>query len=235
MEHKKNWSFSRSKAITFAASEVIDNFGIWIGVMLESSFLFGLSIIPMYYFLFKNAPREQININSIQAIISYIWEESLWKINFPGFLISALIAGIIISWLWMGMKRIALDIYNQKETGIDRLFIEPALAVNYCIASILFTVIVAIGTLCFIVPGIIAFVTFRFYGPAIVEHKYGPIEALLYSLKITSKKTMEVLLFVFLTVLITKVFGIFSFLGLPFILLTDIYLYKKLEEEYNKQ
>ena len=228
---QKNWSFSRTKAITFGASELIENFGTWVVTYVEAFVVVAFSILPTGYFLWRDFYQElQESPFKIIALVDHVKNMETSSLIYLS--ISVAVAGLVTCWMWMGMKRIALDFYMKKETGAYRLFVEPALALNYFIATILFAAVVGVGLIFMIVPGVMAFVTFRFYGPAIVEHKYGPLKALSYSFAITAGKRMEVFIFILLTVLLSKMAGIFSVLGLPFILLTDIYFYKKLEEHY---
>jgi hypothetical protein len=228
---KKPWLFSRSQAITFGFTKLIDNFGTWLGVMIEAFFIIFITLIPTGYFLFRNIHKEDI---TAFTFFPYTWIQRLWTIYSLPLFISLCISLFFIFWMWMNIKRIALDMYYQQETGTYRLFAEPLSAFYYLIASIMFFFIVVLGLIIFIVPGIMAFAAFRFYGPAIIEYKFGPFKALGYSFKITNHQRIEVLLFVLLTIMIAKIVGIFSLLGIPFIVLTDIYLYKKLDENWQQ-
>jgi uncharacterized membrane protein len=84
----------------------------------------------------------------------------------------------------------------------------------------------------FIIPGLYALITFWFYQQAIVDKQLGPIDALNYSRTLTKNSRLHLFGFFIVTILIMSVssacFGIGLFIGLPVIILANIYVYRKL-------
>ena len=83
----------------------------------------------------------------------------LW--NFIGFLVSQCIT---IGWL-----RIALDIVDGRPVSAERVRNSFEVLLPFFVAAILFSVMVAIGFVLLIVPGIILAVIFGFYGWVLVD------------------------------------------------------------------
>ncbi len=86
----------------------------------------------------------------------------------------------------MGRVKIALDFLDNRKPDISSFFSPLPQFLNFIAATILFQIMVAIGLLFLIVPGIILALTFAFFPYFIIDQKCGPIEALTRSAAITS-------------------------------------------------
>lgn len=70
----------------------------------------------------------------------------------------------------------------------------------YVLATLLYGVITALGTLLLVVPGIILGLMFMFYGYVMIEKSLGPIEALQESKRLTQGVKMDLFLFSLLAI-----------------------------------
>lgn len=114
---------------------------------------------------------------------------------------------LIQSVLTLGYTYLGLNIYHGERASYQDL-IEPIGKVwSYVGASILYGIIVTVGLLLFIVPGIYWGVKFAFYTYPILEEDAGPIEALKRSSDITDDAKWQLLGF-------WIVVGILNFIGL---------------------
>lgn len=218
---KKSLHFSRIEAFIFAIKGTINNFGVWLGATLIALFVGIMALTPAAYFLFRDAPQDAFHI---KMLILFIWKHGLWEMNLTAFVISSCAASLIISLLFLGLIRIALDIYHGREADFNRFFAQPLLAINLLIANIIFLVIVGMGLLFLAIPGIFAFLMLSFYGIIIAEYKTGPFKALAYSYKITRNNLTEVFIFFMLLSSFSTIAGRYLSMGTPFILLSTIYL-----------
>jgi len=87
--------------------------------------------------------------------------------------------------LYAGLLKIILSVTDGRETRIGDLFSAGDVFISYLLGSILFGLIMAVGILLLIVPGLIFSVMFLFYGFFIVDKHMGPVEALKASAALT--------------------------------------------------
>lgn len=116
-------------------------------------------------------------------------------------------ASSILSFLMtIGLLRIQIRIVRGEEIHSDDLWKSIGRIWAFMGASILLGIMLAFGFLCFIVPGIILFLTFQFYPYFIIEHKMGPIAALKASAAITKGVKWE-LFFLHLVLMVVGSMG----------------------------
>jgi uncharacterized membrane protein len=100
--------------------------------------------------------------------------------------------GQVVAIVWISL---ALAIIDGREITTDTLLPSGATLVSYIIASLLFSLMLAIGLVLLVVPGIIVAVAFGFFGWALVDKGLDPIEALRHSGRITSGNRWSVFVF----------------------------------------
>lgn len=104
------------------------------------------------------------------------------------FLVTQLIA---IGWI-----KITLDIIDGRQVNAEAVVDRFRLIVPYLVAAVLFSLMVTVGLILLIVPGIILAVTFGFYGFHIVDTgDRDPIAALRRSAEITRGHRLQLFLF----------------------------------------
>lgn len=114
----------------------------------------------------------------------------------------AFFVGQLVAIVWI---KLALSILDGREITSDALLPSGATLVSYIVASFLFAVMLTIGLVLLVVPGIIVAVVFGLYGWALVDKGLDPIEALSHSSRITRGHRWEVLAFALLAILLNIV------------------------------
>jgi hypothetical protein len=239
-------TFSRSEAFVFAGTNTIEHFGLWLAVavveflvtslrvaawlsFLSMSLLLYFKVTPMSLFTNPDIGNFVMGMGAVRLVETIFMWLSLKTLSTAFFvlLFLDLLSGVIL----MGAVQIGLDLYAKKKTHFSRLFSCMGLAIYHLIASFLYKLIVGIGLVLFIVPGVVAAVKFWFYRQALVAHHCNPIDALKKSYDAShgaTFDTMITLLLLWIVMTIISVGGVGLVLALPFALLVNVYLYKKL-------
>ncbi len=205
MTHKRN--FSIKEALKFGWSKTFDNFLFFVGLLL---LLFSASAIPAI-----------INLFLIDSAIL----ESLIDLLF-----------LVLSFLfYFGMFGLILDLYDGKDISLKNILDYSDLFLRLAIASIFYYILVLLGLLFFVIPGIYLMIRLSFFMYLIIDKDCGALESLSKSYEITKGVTLKIFLFGVL-VLLMNVFGaIFLLLGLfityPITLMATVFIYKEISKE----
>lgn len=206
-------NFSIKEAVSFGWSKTLENFWLLAAVVFVI-FVANYAYLVISFFVGKKEGLSYLFI----LLVSYI------------------VFAVISMILYLGAIEIGLKIAKGKEPKFQDLFSQIKKFFSYFVASFLYGLLVLVGILLFIVPGIIWSIKYRFFTYFIVEGE-GPINALKKSGQITSGAKAK--LFVFGIVL-----GLISFLGalallvgvfwtMPLVILADIFVFYKLKERVN--
>jgi len=148
------------------------------------------------------------------------------------FRIIAWVADVIVS---IGLISIALKFLDNQDPKFEDLFSFKPYFWKYLGASILTGLIVWIGFLLLIVPGIYWALKFQFFGYFVVEQGRDPVEAMRMSSRITHTVKWKLFGFGLVLALINVVGAICLFIGLfvtiPVTLLAYSSVYRKLLEQ----
>jgi len=208
---------------------------------------------------FKKEPLMTNERFSIKEAIGYGWDT--FKANVPFFLglmvvlaLISIVPDLIVdkvtaqnSWpntilklvlrlvgLVMGMitTRISLDIFDHGKADLSRIAeLLPQLP-SYLAGKILYGLIILVGLILLIVPGIIASYMFLYVGYLIIDRGLGPIEALKESRAITDGVKWDLFLFSVVIGLLNILGVLFLFVGLlitvPITLMASAFVYRKL-------
>ena len=139
-------------------------------------------------------------------------------------LLSEITTIIINSAIAFALFKISLNFLDQHQLDSKALFDPGKLFLNYIAASLLFWIMVYLGLLLLIVPGIYVLLTYGFYGLVMVDKKLGPIDALKRSAEITkgSKRSLFVLgIEFYFGLVVINIFLVILVLG-PFVILGAI-------------
>lgn len=132
----------------------------------------------------------------------------------------------------LGLIGVALRLYDKKRTEFKNLFDYFNLIIPYLIASIIYGVIVVVGLILLIIPGIIWAIKFRYFSYFMVDKNLGPIDALKASSKITKGVKWQLLFFGIVLGLINIVGALLILVGLlftiPLSIMAEVYVYRKL-------
>lgn len=120
-------------------------------------------------------------------------------VDAPPLAIAAGVVGWLVSQVFdlfvgLGLARIGLNVVSGQAVAIGMLFGEGGKLLNAVVATLLYILMVALGTLLLIVPGIYLALRFSQYHSAIVDKNLGAIEALKYSARLTEGNKLNLFL-----------------------------------------
>lgn len=196
---------------------------------------------------------------TVKESLSYGWEtfKKNWKFLVVAFIIIA-VAGMIPSRLhdWasenmpniaflftiigylvqlitgIGALVIALKIVEGKKPEYTDIYNHYNLLLNYFLGSLLYGVVVIVGIILLVVPGIIWGIKYQYTTYLIIDKKMSPMDAFKKSGKMTEGHKMKLFLLGLAFIAITLVGMMLFRLGLivswPIVLLSSVYVYKKL-------
>lgn len=180
----------------------------------------------------------------------------------PGFFIAATILFIFISWLVgsiqklsqfglthftfliisiglaflldIGIRAFAIKAHdNVQAVKLEDLW-HPESYFQYLIAVVLTGIVVVIGLILLIIPGIILVLMLAFVKLSVIDKKLGPIEAMRESMRITKGHRWELLALLLLLLLLNIVGAICLFIGLlvtiPITMIAMVHAYRTLEQ-----
>ena len=113
-----------------------------------------------------------------------------------------IISQIVALFLSMGVTKVGLDLIKGRPGQVGDIFSQGDKLLHGIVASILFWIMLLIGLLLLIVPGIIVAIRFAHYQSAIVEKNLSGIEALKYSWNLTRGNGLSLFGLAILTFLI---------------------------------
>jgi uncharacterized membrane protein len=112
--------------------------------------------------------------------------------------------------IWVGWYYICLRAVRGEKTSVGDLMVPLSRYGPVWVSYILFILALMAGILLLVIPGIILYLKYGFFGFAVMDKKCGGMEALKYSGKITKGHKGKLLIFVLLVIL-------FGLCGAPFI------------------
>jgi len=146
--------------------------------------------------------------------------------------VSELVLRLIGLFLGMITTRISLDLYDTGETDLSKISDLIPQFLPYLGGKILYGLIVLVGLVLLIVPGIIVSYMFLYVGYLIIDRQLGPIEALKESKVVTDGSKMNLFLFSLVIALINIVGVVCLLVGLlvtiPVTLMASVYVYRQL-------
>jgi|SRR3989344_522513 len=184
---------------------------------------------------FKKRPWFFIGITVITAAISGAVSSALGSVE-EGPVVgiaNTLVNMAVSTFIGLGITSIYLKAHVSVESVSFSDLWHPDLFWNYFAASIVVSIIVGVGFILLIVPGVILALMFLFTTYLIVDKKLGPIEALKESNRITKGKKWQ-LLVLMLAIIGVNILGFIGLLvglliSIPVSTLAIVYVYRKLE------
>lgn len=139
------------------------------------------------------------------------------------------ILGLILS---MGLIAIGLKYSAGQEAEIKDLFTSGRNIVKYFFSAILYSLIVMVGFLLLIIPGLIWMTKFVFFGWFVIDKGAGPIEALQLSSEATMGAKWDVFGLIVVTILLSFIgilsLGVGYLVAAPVSILATAFAYRKL-------
>lgn len=132
----------------------------------------------------------------------------------------------------IGVITIVLKVIDSKKTDLGDMFENIRLYWRYLSGTLLYGLIVFIGFILLIVPGVIWAIKYQFYGYLIIDKKMKPMDALRKSAEITEGErwNLFILGFALFGVILLGVLalGIGIFAALPVVWIAVAFIYRKL-------
>ncbi len=151
----------------------------------------------------------------------------------------SIISLIVMLFFSLGVRKITLEAYDNKELKFSDLFSQKNLLISVLGASIIYFIFIFIGALALIIPGIFIFCRLLFYEIAIVDKKMGAIESLKDSWRITKGNALKIFILILFLIIINILGALAILIGLlitvPITALSLTYVYRKLSESYKEE
>lgn len=129
---------------------------------------------------------------------------------------SVIVLAIFVIGIDLGFKKIALNLHDRHTSSLKAMFSCFAVAPKALVAWFLYSAMIFIGLLCFVLPGFIALLRFAFFPYFIIDKNAGPIDALKMSYEATKNHVWDV----FALWVVIKIIGYIALLGWMGIFLT---------------
>ncbi len=184
--------------------------------------------------IFKKNIVTFIKIAAVLLIINIVMGAigSLFGHNNPLVLIWGIISYLIAFVIQIGIVKMILDLYDGKPLNFSNLYTQYALGLRYYAASIIYGIMVLVGLICLIVPGIYLAIRFQFFSFLIVDKNAGIAESLSKSSALTEGVKINLFLFALLIVVINIIgfllLGIGLLVTIPTTMMATIHVYRKL-------
>ena len=142
-----------------------------------------------------------------------------------GGLLTTLISALISSIFALGYIKNMFQTMDGDEPQFSAYMSHPSKIVNYLIADLLFSLLLIVGLICFIIPGIYLYLRFQFFAQFIVDENAGIIESL--------KKSWNLLMLAQLLILIIGVvlFLVGLLVAYPLVIMSQCYVYRLLNRQ----
>lgn len=234
----KNKIFSVFKSYRDAVIGVVDNFGIYaqafIAIIIAGLVVTALGVLVNWQFA-KEFSAIQAAIKSCKDVVCEIEMVKpllslIGQVVLP-LSLTILVFLLFLSWIDVGYTKFLLQMHDDKESHIKVIFSSNFWqALKFFVASFLYFVIVSIGLLLLVLPGIYFAIRFSFYKFYIVDKNAGILESLSDSWDATHHYGWDLLAF-FLIYYAVGVFGIITF---PIVGLAQTCAYRQISGSESK-
>lgn len=187
----------------------------WVRFKEHAWFLVGMTL-GLYVLMFLFAHVIENVYNGIEPTSSFL----------------DVLSNVVLYWLYFGMTVVILKIIDRKPYSISDLFVFDKQVILYIVGAILYGIMVGIGFLLLIVPGIYLALRYGFFWYAIVDGRKGIVESFKESARITEGVKWSLLLFVFacigVMILGALCLGVGMLVAVPVAMLATAHLYRVL-------
>lgn len=184
------------------------------------------------YAMYKEHPWLMIAVFMINVLILSMSDVAVFFGTSGNVLdILDMLSFVLSSLTILGTIFIALKLYDGKDTHIDDIVSPVRQSLPFFFARILFCLMVLLGLIVFIVPGVYIYLKYQFFGYAMVYKNMGIEESFKESGRITEGELMHLLKYQ-LCILLINIVGFLTIIGffitVPLSYLTDAYVYRRL-------
>lgn len=179
---------------------------------------------------FKKRPGFFIGVTVIILIVSWLSGFLIEMLGGKGNIVGGLVNLAITTLLDLGVVATMLKVFDSVETVSFNDLWHPKGYLPYLGATVLTAIIVVVGLILLIVPGIIAAMMLIFVKFVVVDRGMGPVDALKESARITKGHRMTLFLFVLAIAVLNIIGAILLFVPLlvtiPVSTLAMVYAYR---------
>ncbi len=195
---------------------------------IDEALRFGWNTMKTNFWFFFGILVAMIAAIYIPYVLAIVADSLSSGLAFLFYVVSYVIAMIVN----IGLIRIVLKLVDGEKPDFADLFRFQGFFWRYLGGSLLMALIVSVGVMLFVIPGIIWAIVFQFYGWLIIDKNLGIMDALSHSLKITKTVRWKLLGFGVLLGLINYlgilVFLVGLFATIPTTMLAYAHVYRKL-------
>jgi len=141
----------------------------------------------------------------------------------------------LVAVLYVGLLAVMLEHYRGNTVQFDDLFIFDRRLIDYAFVTVIKTVIILLGFVALIVPGVYFALRFMFAEMFVVDKGMRPLEAMRASTDFTTGHKWRLLWFSFVAMLVFLLglafFGVGIFIAMPVVMLAMIHIYETLDDE----
>lgn len=113
--------------------------------------------------------------------------------------IAYLIMAIIVG---AGMIRVFLDIVDGKAPTVAKLYSEKGKALNYFLATLMYSIVVMIGFILFVIPGMIWSLKYMFVPMLVIDKGMKPMDAFKESARLTDGMKWDLMAFYYVVTIV---------------------------------
>ena len=181
---------------------------------------------------FKKRPGFFIGMTAIIFVVSWLTGFIIGMVGLKGNSLGSLLNLLVTTLLDLGVVATMLKVYDAPESAKIGDLWHPHQYLPYLGATLLTGLIIVVGLILLIVPGVIAAMMLLFVKFIVVDRKMGPIEALKESARMTKGHRMSLFLLVLAIAAINIIGAILLLVPLlvtiPVSTLAMVYAYRKL-------
>lgn len=202
---------------------------------MEEALRFGWETLKKYPAFLAGVVLLLALINYTPFLISNFAREKVGDYFFPIQIVFTILQVI----LNMGILRITLLYVDGEQAEPHDLFACAHLFFRYFVASFAFVLLVVLGLMLFIIPGVVLALKFQFYDYFIIDKNAGIMESIERSGKITEGGLMDLFLFTLalfgINLLGALVLGVGLLISMPVSMLARAHVYRQLEAKPQPQ
>lgn len=162
--------------------------------------------------------------------------EQLQSAELNTLLVTAIITGILMvvdSFFVLGLIKMTLGLVRRGKSSITELWSSSlSLLFRVAILTLIYQLLVAVGLICFVIPGIIVAAAYSLSFMYLIDHDAKPFEALSGSMSLTKNNILHIIAFFIVSAIINGIgmipFGLGTLFTGPLTLSAQVYVYRAL-------